>query len=466
VTEPQRAPVRLRAESLVHGGAVLARHDGQVVFLRGAAPGDLVEAALEPGGKGFLRGRVSTVLERGASRVDPPCPIVERCGGCPLQQISYPAQLAEKQRLVRDALERLGGVAPDAYELLPITPSPSQLRYRRRARLHRGPDGSFGFAGHPSGDEGLPGGPGASPGATSSGSASAGAGAIIPVDTCLLFEPGLHELWNRLRAAIAELGGLPDVQDLGLETSGNRGVLDLRTLENPQKRVRHKLEQLVRRVADVRGATLGPEGQKALVGEPVLADPETRLREGHATFRLRVRADLFAQANRGALPILQGAALDALGPAAQGRVLELFCGAGTLTLPVLAAGAREVVGIESAAASLDLLRRSAEEARLGQRLKLLAGDAAQLAASLRATERGRFDAVLLDPPRTGAPAAVRAAAELQAPRIVYVSCDAPTLGRDTKSLAQAGYRLVRAHPIDLFPQTAHFEVVAEFTRAG
>ena len=449
---------RLRAEGLVHGGAVLARFDGQVVFLRGAAPGDLVEAELLPGGKGFLRGRVTKIIERGAARADPPCPIVERCGGCPAQQLGYPAQLAEKQRLAADALERLGGLEPGGYQLLSIKPSPSPLRYRRRARLHRGPDGAWGFAGHLQGEGGE-------------GGEEAG---VVGVDACLLFEPGLQELWNRLRAAIAELGGLPDVLDLGLETSGGKGSLDLRTPETPHRRVRHKLEQLVRRVPTVRGATLGPEGQKAIVGEPVLADPLVQLREGHASFRLRVRPDLFAQANRGALHLLQLATLDALGPAAQGRVLELFCGAGTLTLPLLAAGAREVVGVEFAAGSLELLRRSADEAtgvgpaageRLGTRLQLLAGDAAQLAASLRATERGRFDAVLLDPPRTGASAAVRATAELQARRIVYVSCDAPTLGRDAKALAQAGYRLVRAQPIDLFPQTAHFEIVAEFELA-
>ncbi len=162
-----------------------------------------------------------------------------------------------------------------------------------------------------------------------------------------------------------------------------------------------------------------------------------------------------------------------LGPAAQGRVLELFCGAGTLSLPLLASGAQALLGVEEAGPSLALLRKSAEEAGLAgpirpgaePRLKLLAGDAAQVAASLRASEQGRLDAVLLDPPRTGAPAAVRAAAQLQPKRIVYVSCDVPTLARDTKQLALSGYRLARAQPVDLFPQTAHLEVVALFERA-
>jgi 23S rRNA (uracil1939-C5)-methyltransferase len=138
-------------------------------------------------------------------------------------------------------------------------------------------------------------------------------------------------------------------------------------------------------------------------------------------------------------------------------VLELFCGSGTLTLPLLGGG-RAVTAVERAGPALALLRRSADEARLP--VKLIAGDAAEVARGF--TEA--VQAVLLDPPRTGAADAVRALATLRPPRIVYVSCDAPTLARDGKLLAAAGYSLQRAAPLDLFPQTAHFEIVASFGR--
>src|SRR5262249_38078706 len=94
--------VALKAEALVHGGEALARHDGRVVFLRGAAPGDTVEAELSGEGR-FERARALRVLERGGARVDPPCAIVDRCGGCPVQQVAYEAQLAAKQALTADA---------------------------------------------------------------------------------------------------------------------------------------------------------------------------------------------------------------------------------------------------------------------------------------------------------------------------------------------------------------------------
>ena len=477
--------VELTAESLAHGGEAIAHLDGQVVFVRGAAPGDRVLARLDAdpsstaspdlvgvptvgtqnvgtpinsrAARRFLRAKTLRVLSAGPLRTPAPCPIVEQCGGCPIQHLEVRAQREAKRGLAIDALVRLGGLADAAAKVEPIAASPAAFGYRKRARMHRAEDGAWGFAGQDS-EGGRP--------------------PIVPVDRCLLFEPALQALADAVRPVLAELD-LSEVVDLGLLVDNRgRGAVDLRTMSAPGPRVRHKAEQLLRRVRGLRGVVVGPPGEPSLLGEPLLADAPVQI-DGGAPFRLRARPDLFAQANRGAVEVLQRTTLEFLGPAAQGRVLELFCGAGTLTLPLLAAGARAVIGVESAGPALGFLRKSADEANLsgplparsgassgssGPRLQLIAGDAAQVAASLRVSERGALDAVLLDPPRTGAPAAVRAAAELLAPRIVYVSCDAPTLARDARQLAAAGYQLTRARPIDLFPQTAHFETVALFER--
>ncbi|MGE5049827.1 MAG: methyltransferase domain-containing protein, partial [Deltaproteobacteria bacterium] len=225
----------------------------------------------------------------------------------------------------------------------------------------------------------------------------------------------------------------------GLLAGERRGAVDLRgpaSRRQAEKLLEHRL---------IRGVTLNGE----VLGDPVVVDPP--LPNGA---RLRLRPDTFAQANRAAVPLLQREVLAAVGDAE--RVLELFCGSGTLTLPLL--GERSVTAVESAGPSLSLLRRSADEA--GLEVRLIEGDAAAVA---RAHE-GPLDAALLDPPRAGAAAAVLALAALKPRRIVYVSCDAPTLARDGKLLAGAGYRLLEATPIDLFPQTAHFEIVAIFSR--
>ena len=405
---------QLRIESLVHGGEGLARHEGRVVFVRGGAPGDLVEADLQGGGTRFERTRALRVLVPGAAHVAAPCPIVDRCGGCPVQQVDYGAQLAAKTALTADALERIGGFAPGSYQLLPISPSPRRFRYRRRARLHRGKRGAWGFKG----DEG-----------------------VVPVEECLLFEEPLQKLADALRRE-----DLPGVVDLGLDTSAaGKGAVDLRTAGPPSPALRKRARELAGGL--VKGATLGSE----VAGDPVLIDD-------YPGFRLRSRPDVFSQANRSMVPALQAAALAALGEAASGRVLELFCGSGTLTLPLLLR-AQSVVGVESAGPSVQLLRRSADEtAGASAKLRLVAGDAAEVLPGLP----GPFDAALLDPPRTGAADAVRALAGRRIPRIAYVSCDAPTLARDAKLLREAGYQLISAHPLDLFPQTAHFEVVAAF----
>ena len=405
---------QLRIEAIVHGGEGLAHDAGRVVFVRGGVPGDLVEVDISGEGR-FERARALRVVEAGPARVEAPCPIVDRCGGCPVQRVAYPEQLAAKQALAADALERIGGRAPGTFELFPIVPSPRQFGYRRRARLHRGPGRTWGFAG----EEG-----------------------IVPVERCALFEEPLQRLADALRGI-----DLPGVQDLGIDTAvSGKAAVDLRGSATPALRRRAQALVDARIVA---GATLGME----VFGDPVLADP---LPGGGI---LRSRPDVFSQANRSMVPALQQAALDALGPFAEGRILELFCGAGTLTLPLLQR-ARSVVGVESAGPAVQLLRRSADELG-GGRLRLVTGDAAQVVRGLDEP----FDAALLDPPRTGAVEAIGALVRLRPPRIAYVSCDAPTLGRDAKQLAAAGYRLVRAQPLDVFPQTGHFEVVATFEPA-
>ena len=177
---------------------------------------------------------------------------MDRCGGCPLQHVESGAQLAAKTALTRDALERIGGIPPGDYELKPIVPSPKPFRYRRRARLHRGSGGAWGFAG----EEG-----------------------IVPVEQCALFEDPLQKLADALRGI-----ELPGVSDLGLDTSAaGKGAVDLRGPATPG--LRRRAEALL---GLVKGVTLG-SGES--LGNPVLSDE-------YPGFRLRSRPDVFSQANR------------------------------------------------------------------------------------------------------------------------------------------------------------------------
>jgi len=199
----------------------------------------------------------------------------------------------------------------------------------------------------------------------------------------------------------------------------------------------------------VRGTVVTGAGARLVAGDPTV---RVALEPGLA---LEVPADVFTQVNPGANPSLV-ATVVALGAFAPGaHVLDLYCGAGTLSLPLARRGVT-VLGIERSRVAVEAARANA--ARL--RLAAATFRADDVARALAGPLPGPLDAVVLDPPRTGAAAAVPALAALRPPRIVYVSCDPATLARDVRVLLGAGYRLGRVQPIDVFPQTYHVECVA------
>lgn len=410
-------PLELLIESLAYGGDGVAHDGGRAVFVPLTAPGDRVRARELPTRAGARRAELEAVVSAGTDRVAPPCPLAGRCGGCHHQHLAYDAQVRAKGEIVAALLSRSLGHA----EVAPCVPSPLPLRYRRRARWHPAGRGRLGF------------------------SERAGP-RVVPVDDCLLVEPGVQAAYLRVRDAASLV---PRLRSLGLDANEDgRFVVDVRTEGPPSPGALSRSEAML--ALGAAGVTVGEE-RKATTrafGEPVLRDPGG----------LRVRPDCFAQANRLGARLLVEHALGSLRGAS--NVLELFCGAGTFTLPLLERGAR-VLGVESWVPSLDLLAAAAAERDLSPRL--VAGDAVEVARSL-ASEGRAFDAVLLDPPREGAKGVSAALAKL-APRVVYVSCDPATLARDARELAQHGFALESAVPLDLFPQTFHVEVVATFRRA-
>ncbi len=180
-------------------------------------------------------------------------------------------------------------------------------------------------------------------------------------------------------------------------------------------------------------------------------------RERLGDYDYAVSAPSFFQVNTAAAERLVALVLEGLQPTRKDRVLDLYAGVGTFTLP-LAAVAAETVAIEAEGSAIRDLRRNLERARLGA--VVVPGDAGRELDGL-----GRFDAAVVDPPRSGMkPAALRHLVASGPRRLVYVSCDPATLARDAAQLRDAGYQLVRATPVDLFPQTYHIETVALFSR--
>jgi len=398
--------LELVLDSLAFGGEAVGRDvGGRVVFVAGGAPGDRVVVRVVEDKRKFARAELVRVVVPGAARVAAPCPIVDRCGGCPWQHVAYEAQLAAKQAIVERALHKLGT------RVEPIVPSPAALGYRTRARMTaRG--GAIGFAGRRSHD-------------------------IVDVERCLALDPVLDAAMQAARRALGALVG---------EEGAIAGL------------VRDGAVELA--VTSGRGADRArlTAAANALAGTAAIArvsvDDDSAPAAG------------FAQANDAQNETLrrlvrQEARADGL------RVLELYAGDGNFTRD-LAAVAASGVAVEGDRPAVTRLTRALRgmnvHSAAAPAWQAFAEPAARAVERLIAAGE-RFGVVVLDPPRAGAADVVAHLAALGPERIVYVSCDPMTLARDLATLARHGFSAGVAHPVDMMPQTWHVEVVAAVERA-
>lgn len=396
------------------GDGIARMADGQVVLVAGGVPGDVVQAELTGKRRGVLRGRMVAMVRGGPDRVEPPCPAFGRCGGCDLQHLTYPAQLAHKaaqlQRLVGKALPvRAHGVEPNGH--------------RRRSRFHlRRAAGRLqcGFLAKQS-DE------------------------LAATPACLTLHPALESL--RLRAAevlepFVEIGELQAV----CGRDGTVALLSFRPRAAPPTG-----EELAKAL-QVEGLRCVWPGGRAGWGWADVALPEIP-----SPWEVRCAADGFCQASSAANAAIRAAvsaALDGLGAPAQ--ALELYAGSGNFTDLLLGRGAA-VTAVERQPAACAQLATSAAAAGWAAQLRVVEDE---VAAALRRPPPA--DLWLLDPGREGAAEVAAAAAVFRPPALVYVSCALDTLGRDHRALLAAGYRAVFAQLIDGFPHTVHAESVVAY----
>jgi len=431
--------IELDIESLAYGGDAIGRlEDGRTAFVRGACPGDRVRVEIDEDRDRFVKAHVTEVVSPSPERVAPPCPYFGECGGCSWQHVAYGAQCESKRQSVADALERIGRI-PGARELVsPTVASKREYGYRNKVELVLDPSSArptLGFH-------------------------RAGSDKVVPVDSCLLL-PKKHQ--KAPRALGGSLRYLAGESDLGLVRVGYRVAVRTSDVEValwaapgafPRNAVARTLKQAVPATSIVRVLTKGPSKERSVSGvESLLGRGNWRERLG--AFDYMVSAPSFFQVNTRAAESLVELVMSALQPDGSDRALDLYAGAGTFTLP-LAEHAGEVVAVESAGSAVRDLRRNLESNQLWA--DVVGGDAAREIAAL-----GHFDIVVVDPPRSGLAPQVVAALAASRPRdIAYVSCDPATLARDARSLVDAGYELVSATPVDLFPQSYHIETVAHF----
>jgi 23S rRNA (uracil1939-C5)-methyltransferase len=426
--------LELEIDTLAYGGRGVARSNGYVVFVEGALPGDRVRTRLTRAKRGFAEGRVVELLRPSGDRVDLECVHDgEPCPGAPWQQLPYELQLGHKEGQVDDALRRIGGL--DGFELEPIEPAAERWRYRNKLEYSFGErdDGEVSLGFHARGRWDR----------------------ILDADDCLLASEANNAARNEVRDW-ARYAAIPPY-DRRAQTGVLRNLVvrDGRRTGELQTRLVTSAAEIPRPPADlhtiVEGPSGGTDGETGVLGREYLEEEICGL-------RLRISPAAFFQTNTEMAERLLEIAAEFAVLEGSERLFDLYCGIGTIGL-AMASRADEVWGIETVPEAIADAEENARRNGIAN-AHFLAGDARTSIRPL--VERaGRPDVVVVDPPRAGlSKKVVRRVIECGAKRIVYVSCNPTTLAPNAAQLGEAGYRLRRVRPVDMFPQTPHIECVA------
>lgn len=427
-------------------GLGIARIQEQVVFVHDAIRGEVCDILIMKVGKNAAFGKAVAWHTVSPHRREPDCPYYRRCGGCAYRHMDYAEELWAKGQRVQDALTRLGGSRVQVEEILGAS---QPLHYRNKSQYPVSPDGKVGFY-------------------------RARTHCVTDLTACLIQKPQADAAAGALRTYLEEYRvpgydeqtGTGLVRHLYVRTNASGQSLLCVVVNGEALPHEDALVSALRRaVPDAVGVVLGVNTRRdnvilggryrTLWGRDTLTDTLC----GH-TFRLSIPS--FYQVNRDQAQVLYRRAVDYAGLTGTELVLDLYCGAGTITL-TMADKAKKVIGAEIVSAAVENARENAAANGI-ENAEFFCGDAGDIASKL-AAEKLHPDVICVDPPRKGlAPEVIDAMARMGPQRIVYVSCDPATLGRDVKLLAQKGYRLTRATAVDLFPGTAHVETVALLSR--
>ena len=430
------APEEADIVDLSHEGHGVARLDGKAVFVTDALPGERVVLRRVRRHRNFDEAVLESVLEASPDRVVPPCPHYGTCGGCALQHLSPAAQLTFKQGQLLENLARLGSVAPERT----LEPLPGPVwGYRRRARL---------------GIKHVP-----RKGRVVVGFRERAAPYVADLHGCSVLAPPLGTLMDPLAVLIGGLSIAARVPQAEVAVADNGCAMVLRVLDPPSAVDLERLREFEREHG-IR-IYLQPGGPGSVAP---LTPGQAPLHYGLPEFGVTLEFEPtdFIQVNGALNETMVRRAVGLLDPQPGDRVLDLFCGLGNFSLP-LARRCGHVLGVEGDAGLVSRAVRNAARQGIGNVEYITADLAAPAMDAPWAT--GRYERVLLDPPRAGAREVLPVVGRCGASRVVYISCHPGSLARDAGLLVRDhGFRLVAAGVMDMFPHTIHVEAMAVFER--
>jgi 23S rRNA (uracil1939-C5)-methyltransferase len=393
---------------MAHGGAAMGRDgNGRPIFVPYTIPGETVRARLTTEKRHFARADLLEVLEPSPDRVEPKCPYFGRCGGCHFQHMRYEAQLEAKRIVVADQLQRIGGF--DDVAVRPVKPNPSPWQYRSDISLSPVEGGGLGFW-------------------------SPAERQVIPIEACPILHPRLQELWQDVDL------DLPGLRKLTLRRGDDDALLaalEVDDVEPPELEADFPVSVAI---------VLPDKTAASLVGDNYIVQ-QVNGRD------FRVSPGCFFQPSPAAAENLVEAVLAYAQLSGDESVVELYSGVGMLTA-FLAEKAASVACIE---VNADAVADTAVNLSDFDNISLYEGPAEEILPLLD----NQPALIVVDPPAGGlATAVIETIAQLAPARLVYVSSDLPSLARDGKKLAQAGYQLVEVQPVDMTPQSFQIDTVS------
>ncbi len=453
---PKRGDIlEFDVEGLAYGGRGVCRTNGFVVFVDNALPGDHIEAEVTKSKKNYAEARTVRVIEVGPDRVKAECVHSgELCPGAPWQELAYERQIQIKAEQVREALERIGGLSD--FEMEPIREAQDVWRYRNKLEYSfgAGSDGRLALGFHKRGNWQQ----------------------VVDVDDCLLASHRSNEIRNFARDWFRDRG--IEAYDRKSRAGFLRNLVVREGRYSGQIQVRLITSEGIESF-DSDEFTVDMTGEFSQVSSLIwtvnsgtaevsrgdvddLKYGVEWIEEEVSGLRFRIPYDAFFQTNSAMMQELVETASEYADLKGDEHVFDLYCGIGTMGL-LLASRAGMVYGIDI----VDDAVRSANENAQANRIdnaRFFSGNARTAIRPL-VEEVGSADVVVIDPPRAGlSQKVVRRVLETGAKRIVYVSCNPTTLAPNAAQMVEAGYKLVKVRPVDMFPNTPHIECVALLER--
>ncbi len=427
-------------ERLAAGGSGVGRVDGTVCFVPFTAPGDRLRVRITARKRSWMQGELLELLEPSPLRTEPPCPAFGRCGGCDWQHLRYDAQCRAKQGLLGDALQRIAGMSSPPVEETVAAPNPYGYRARAQFKLF-------------STDSGL-----------TAGFFRRGSHLVIDLpEGCPVVTPAINAAMLRLRPLLTTVPDRDRIPQVSVEEGVGGVVAVVHYIGQQQERLVRLLSEWKQEL-ELAGFFVQSGRKETLTrvfGDANLVYTVPSGGDASAEVSLAYGIGGFSQVNRQQNRTMVELVRRLLALEPSGRLLDFYCGNGNLSLP-LATQVADLLGVEEYAPSVTSAIDNARQLRVNNSTFKCCNAADELQRLVAAGER--FEAVVLDPPRSGAADLVLGLAALGAARLVYVSCDPATFARDAALLESRKYHLVRAIPLDMFPHTAHLETVALFLK--